>query len=253
MKQVIFLLLFVLCFNSLSLVGQNYVKIGQLYWGIQNLNNSTFRNGQEIARAKNPTEWEQFFKNGEPAYCSLNYNEKNDSVYGKIYNWFAVVDPRGLAPEGFKIPTSNEWSYLRAYLNYDTVCRCALYKNSADKLRSANQWKSKTVGQNLFQMNVEPLGYVRNDGNFEGRYMQTTFWTTSPKNQANVIGDSYDTYYVIFNHDKSDFYLDNNFEINGHFVRCIQGEQEYFFSKANVSIEEESNDPPLEEKEEEEE
>ena len=154
MKQVIFLLLFVLCFNSLPVVGQNYVKIGQLYWGIQNLNNSTFRNGQEIARAKNLTEWEQFFKNGEPAYCSLNYNEKNDSVYGKIYNWFAVVDPRGLAPEGFKIPTSNEWSYLRAYLNYDTVCRCALYKNSADKLRSTNQWKSKTVGQNLFQMNV---------------------------------------------------------------------------------------------------
>jgi uncharacterized protein (TIGR02145 family) len=174
-------------------------------------------------------------------------------VYGKIYNWFAVVDPRGLAPDGFKIPTSNEWSYLRAYLNYDTVCRCALFKNSADKLRSANQWKSKTVGQNKFQMNIEPCGYVRNDGNFEGRLMQTTFWTTSPKNQANVIGDSYDTYYVIFNHDKSDFYLDNNFEINGHFVRCIQGEQEYFFSKANVSIEEESNDPPPEEKEEEEE
>jgi uncharacterized protein (TIGR02145 family) len=232
MKLSRFLILFVIIYsNSFA---QNYVKIGKTYWADHNLNTSTFSNGDSLTRAKNSEEWEDLFKQGIPAYCSAYYNSKNDSIYGKVYNWWAVVDYRGLAPEGFMIPSVQDWMGLKAHLNYDTNCRCIPpVTRSADKLKSNTQWKGELKGDNLFNMNVLPAGYVRNDGKFEGKGMQVSYWTCSPQNAANNIGDSYSTYYIVFKYDKSDFTHDNNFDANGHFVRCAKGQQEYFFNTPN--------------------
>ncbi len=215
---------------------QNYVKIGKTYWADHNLSTSIFSNGDSIAHARNAEEWENYFKEKTPAYCSMNYNPKNDSLYGKVYNWWAVVDLRGLAPEGFMIPSLQDWMGLKAHLNYDTVCKCIpAITRSADKLKSTSQWKGELKGDNLFNMNVFPCGYVRNDGRFEGRGMQVSYWTCTPENAANNLGDSYSTYYIVFKHDKSDITYDNNFDANGHFVRCAKGQQEYYFAITNSS------------------
>lgn len=232
----------ILIFTLFECYGQNFVKIGKLYWADHNLNVSTFSNGDEIKEAKSPEEWQKFFKQAIPAFCSMNFNSKNDSIYGKIYNWFAVVDPRGLAPEGFMIPSLQDWMGLRAHLNYDTNCRCVPpILPSAQKLMSDKQWRGKVKGENIFNMNVLPGGYLLNDGNLEGRYTQTSFWTSTPQNAAEVIGDSYTTYYIIFNADKSDISYDNNFDANGHFVRCATGKQLYYFSPTTHSLEEDSD------------
>ena len=213
---------------------QNYVKIGKTYWADHNLNTSSFSNGDPIAQAKNSEEWENFFDQKIPAYCSVYYNPKNDSVYGKVYNWWAVVDLRGLAPEGFMVPSLQDWMGLKAHLNYDTICKCyPPILRSADKLKSTTQWKGELKGDNLFNMNILPAGYVRNDGRFEGRGLQVSYWTCSPENAANNLGDSYSTYYMLFKHDNSDIKYDNNFDANGHFVRCAKGQQEYYFSLTN--------------------
>lgn len=213
---------------------QNYVKIGKTYWADHNLNTSSFSNGDPIAQAKNSEEWENFFDQKIPAYCSVYYNPKNDSVYGKVYNWWAVVDLRGLAPEGFMVPSLQDWMGLKAHLNYDTICKCyPPILRSADKLKSTTQWKGELKGDNLFNMNILPAGYVRNDGRFEGRGLQVSYWTCSPENAANNLGDSYSTYYMLFKHDNSDIKYDNNFDANGHFVRCAKGQQEYYFSVTN--------------------
>ncbi|MFM7668104.1 MAG: FISUMP domain-containing protein [Bacteroidota bacterium] len=223
------------------LLAQNYVKIGKLYWADHNLITSTFSNGDSLTRAKNSIEWENYFKQGVPSYCSVGYNPTNDSIYGKIYNWWAVVDLRGLAPEGFMVPSVNDWMGLKSHLNYDTNCRCVPpVTRSADKLKSTSQWKGDLKGDNLFNMNVLPAGYIRNDGKFEGKGMQVSYWTCSPQNAANNIGDSYSTYYIVFKYDKSDFTHDTNFDANGHFVRCAKGQQEYFFKIPNATDSEES-------------
>jgi uncharacterized protein (TIGR02145 family) len=232
MKFSIFSFLFVITLtNSFT---QNYVKIGKTYWADHNLNTSSFSNGDPIAQAKNTEEWENFFNQKMPAYCSMYYNPKNDSVYGKVYNWWAVVDLRGLAPEGFMVPSLQDWMGLKAHLNYDTICKCyPPILRSADKLKSTTQWKGELKGDNLFNMNILPAGYVRNDGRFEGRGLQVSYWTCSPENAANNLGDSYSTYYMLFKHDNSDIKYDNNFDANGHFVRCAKGQQEYYFSVTN--------------------
>jgi uncharacterized protein (TIGR02145 family) len=232
MKFSIFSFLFVIILtNSFT---QNYVKIGKTYWADHNLNTSSFSNGDPIAQAKNTEEWENFFNQKIPAYCSMYYNPKNDSVYGKVYNWWAVVDLRGLAPEGFMVPSLQDWMGLKAHLNYDTICKCyPPILRSADKLKSTTQWKGELKGDNLFNMNILPAGYVRNDGRFEGRGLQVSYWTCSPENAANNLGDSYSTFYMLFKHDNSDIKYDNNFDANGHFVRCAKGQQEYYFSVTN--------------------
>jgi uncharacterized protein (TIGR02145 family) len=246
MKLSRFLILFVIIYsNSFS---QNYVFIGKTHWADHNLNTSTFSNGDSLTRAKNSEEWEDLFKQGIPAYCSAYYNSKNDSVFGKVYNWWAVVDYRGLAPEGFMIPSIQDWVDLKKHLNYDTNCRCIPpVTRSADKLKSNTQWKGELKGDNLFNMNVLPAGYVRNDGKFEGKGMQVSYWTCSPENAAYNLGDSYSTHYIVFKYDNSDFIIDNNFDANGHFVRCAKGQQSYYYNMPNttnsdVSTEVNSND-----------
>ena len=241
MKLTLFLFVFVII-DSISFA-QNYVKIGKTYWADHNSNTSTFSNGDSLSQAKNSEEWENLFKQGIPAYCSMYYNPKYDSIYGKVYNWWAVVDLRGLAPEGFMVPSIVDWMDLKKHLNYDTNCRCfPPLTRSADKLKSTTQWKGELKGDNLFNMNILPGGYVRNDGRFEGKGMQVSYWTCSPENAAYNIGDSYSTHYIVFKFDKSDFTSDNNFDANGHFVRCAKGQQSYYYNMPNTTNSDDSTE-----------
>jgi hypothetical protein len=90
--------------NSLQLIGQEIkeVKIGDQIWMAENLNVDKFNNGDLIPEAKTKEEWKAASKNGQPAWCYHNNISSNGSKYGKLYNWYAVTDPRGLAPEGWK-------------------------------------------------------------------------------------------------------------------------------------------------------
>lgn len=74
-------------------------------WADKNLDVTRYRNGDLIPEVKNPEEWINLTTG---AWCYYNNDPKNGAVYGKLYNWYAVNDPRGLAPEGYHIPTLNE-------------------------------------------------------------------------------------------------------------------------------------------------
>ena len=84
------------------------VTIGHQVWTTNNLDESTFRNGDFIIEAKTDQEWEVAGKLATPAWCYYNNDPANGTKYGKLYNWHAVNDPRGLAPEGFHIPSDVE-------------------------------------------------------------------------------------------------------------------------------------------------
>lgn len=88
------------------------VLIGDQEWTSNNLNVSKYRNGDLIPEVKDKEKWKNL-KTG--AWCYLS-NDKNNNVYGKLYNWYAVSDPRGLAPNGFKIPSDSDWHKLIKYL-----------------------------------------------------------------------------------------------------------------------------------------
>ena len=92
------------------------VVIGSQEWMAENLNVERFRNGDLIPQAKSAEEWWKAGVNKQPAWCYYNNEVKNGTVYGKLYNWFAVVDPRGLAPIGWHIPSFHEWQIVIEFL-----------------------------------------------------------------------------------------------------------------------------------------
>ena len=114
------------------------VTIGKQVWMTKNLDVSTFRNGDPIPEAKTDEAWKAAGENKQPAWCYYDNDPKNGTKYGKLYNWYAVNDPRGLAPAGYHIPTDAEWTVLTNYLGGEDV--------AGKKMKSTSGWDSYTTG-----------------------------------------------------------------------------------------------------------
>jgi uncharacterized protein (TIGR02145 family) len=112
------------------------VTIGTEVWMTKNLDVSTFRNGDPIPQAKTNEEWEKAGDNKLPAWCYYENDPANGAKYGKLYNWYAVIDSRGLAPVGYHIPSDAEWTKLENFLGSD----------AGTKMKTKSGWTSYTTG-----------------------------------------------------------------------------------------------------------
>jgi uncharacterized protein (TIGR02145 family) len=185
------------------------VKIGNQEWMIENLYVDTFRNGDTIPEAKTKEEWEEAGILGKPAFCYLNYIDKN-GFYGKLYNWYAVNDPRGLAPKGWHIPTNAEWTKLTDYLGGEDIAGGKM----KDTIMS---WNSPNAGAtNESGFSGLPVGMVaKNDGKFYYSNEKSMWWSSSEYDNYRVciLELSYDSGYAIRS-------LSN--KENGCSVRCVK-------------------------------
>jgi uncharacterized protein (TIGR02145 family) len=130
------ILLFLIIFSVSNSFAQT-VTIGTQTWTTKNLDVSTFRNGDLIPEAKTDEEWKAANENKQPAWCYHENNTANGTKYGKLYNWYAVIDARGLAPAGWHVPTDEEWTVLENSLGDD----------AGKKMKSSSGWNSyKTRG-----------------------------------------------------------------------------------------------------------
>jgi uncharacterized protein (TIGR02145 family) len=140
------------------------IKKYPLNWSPKNLDVDKFRNGDIIPEAKTNEEWKLAGKTGKPAWCYYDNNPENGKEYGKLYNWFAVTDPRGLAPKGFHIPTSQEWKNLEDVLGEDP----------GKKLKSNYGWEDVENGVREIQKNgngIDLIGFnALPGGNRDGFY-----------------------------------------------------------------------------------
>jgi len=114
-------LLFIALLTMSSFGFSQTVIIGTQVWATKNLDVSTFRNGDPIPQAKSDAEWVAAGENYQPAWCYYDNDPKNGTKYGKLYNWFAVRDARGLAPAGWHVPTDEEWTELSTFLGGEDV------------------------------------------------------------------------------------------------------------------------------------
>jgi len=147
------------------------VKIGPQVWAMENLNVDRFRNGDPIPQAKTDEEWERAGKNKQPAWCYYENDPKNGETYGKLYNWYAVNDPRGLAPEGWRIPTDTEWTKLSDYLGGEAL--------ACKKMKSTSGWANNGNGTNSSGFNGLPGGYRGSNGTFLNRSSFGDWWSAS--------------------------------------------------------------------------
>jgi uncharacterized protein (TIGR02145 family) len=157
------------------------VKIGNQVWMAKNLNVDKFRNGDPIMEAKTELEWKNVETNNQPAFCYYNNDPSNEAKYGKLYNWYAVNDPRGLAPAGWHIPSAQEWTELIDFLGGT--------ESAGKKMKSASGWLSKPLlGTNESGFNGLPGGYRFMDGEFSG-IENSCYWWSATEYMAKTIGD----------------------------------------------------------------
>jgi uncharacterized protein (TIGR02145 family) len=133
------------------------IKIGEQEWMVKNLNVDRFRNGDLIPHIKDGKEWKEAGRNSQPAWCYYDNNSENGKIYGKLYNWYAVIDNRGLAPDGWHVPLEREWTALTTYLGGESV--------AGDKMKSVwgrNDWEDESMdiwnGNNFSGFNALPGG-----------------------------------------------------------------------------------------------
>ncbi len=150
--------------------GNSYkiVTIGNQTWMAENLNVSRFRNGDPIPEVQSREEWKIAGENKKPAWCYFNNNPSEGDVYGKLYNWYAITDSRGLAPEGWRIPELDDWDALLNYLNESG--------NAAAQLKSSKVWY-EGPGNNRSGYSGVPSGDRDQNGVFHGRGISVSWWS----------------------------------------------------------------------------
>ena len=94
------------------------VQIGNQLWMSENLKTTRYNNGDEIPTGLTDGEWQNTTSGALAVYDD---NESNADIYGRLYNWYAVVDNRGVCPENFHVPTDEEYTQLTIYLGGSEV------------------------------------------------------------------------------------------------------------------------------------
>lgn len=155
----------------------NKITIGEQVWMVENLNVDKFRNGDPIPEAKTEDEWKKAGDEKKPAWSFYNVNPDNGRPYGKLYNWYAVNDSRGLAPKGWRIPSDKDWSILTDFLGGESV--------AGIKMKSGKFWSESEGGTNESGFLALPGGCRNSFATFDqiGDY---AYWWSSSENGTNA-------------------------------------------------------------------
>jgi len=160
------------------------VTIGNQVWTTENLNVDKFRNGDPIPEAKTVDEWKAYNQTGNAAWCYYDNDPKNGEKYGKLYNWYAVNDPRGLAPKGWHIPSDQEWTVLTDYLGGE--------EQAGAKMKSKEGWNNNGNGTNKSGFSGLPGGYRNFNGTFYGVGSYGNWWSSTEDSTGNAWDRSLD-------------------------------------------------------------
>jgi uncharacterized protein (TIGR02145 family) len=193
------------------------VKVGGFEWQKANLDVSSFSNGDEIFQAKTSEDWKNAYMEKKPAWCYYEFSSENGKKYGKLYNWYAISDSRGLAPKGWRIPTEAEFESIDKTEGYFL----------GDKLKASSGWDTwesvdekgvKKVnsanGNNSSGFSGLPGGCVDINGVFHNKGIKAFFWTKT----------EFDAKMAVNRGLRNDHQFVHNFTNKGfgYSVRCIK-------------------------------
>jgi uncharacterized protein (TIGR02145 family) len=190
------------------------VSIGDQVWMAENLNVDRFRNGDVIPEVKTAEEWKKAGEAQQPAWCYYDNRRVQDaplgSNLGKLYNWYAVADTRGLCPTGWHVPSDDDWTMLTNYLGGA--------ETAGLKMKSSYGWKDNGNGSNNSGFNGLPGGYRSYaNGYFSGVGNLGYWWSSTEFNTVSAW--TRDLYYL--NGDGSAD-RDDNPKGDGFSVRCLR-------------------------------
>lgn len=194
------------------------VTIGTQIWSSTNLDVNTYRDGTPIPQVTDPTQWANLTTG---AWCYYNNDPANGAIYGKLYNWYAVVgiydtaslnDPslrKQFAPTGWHVPSDSEWSTLTSFLGGESVAGGKM------KETGTTHWNPNIAATNESGFTGLPGGVRNSFGWFEGIFANGTWWSFSENDATNAWYRSIDRNYGNAVRSYSN-------KIPGFSVRCIK-------------------------------
>lgn len=184
------------------------VLIASKIWTRKNLTVSRYRNGDIIPEVSDPSAWASLTTG---AWCWYqNDSATYAAIYGRLYNWYAVNDPRGLAPAGWHIPSDAEWFALSDHLGGFTQA------GGKVKLTGTQYWVSPNeAADNSSGFSALPAGYRSNAGIYHAAGHFGYWWTTT-ETSAERVWIRHPNFY------NGAFHRDNAYKGGAYSVRCVR-------------------------------
>ncbi len=201
----------------------NTVQIGNQCWMKENLKTTAYNNGTPIPNVTDPDEWE-YLTTGAYVWFENHISWKDS--YGALYNWFTTVDPNGLCPTGWHVPTNNEWTVLTNYIGGTS----SPHGNELKSCRQVNsplgggcntsehpRWNEHGTlyGTDAYGFSGLPSGFRTDAGTFYPIGYDSYWWSSTAISSLNALGrnlDYSDGYVIVFTYEKP----------YGYNVRCLR-------------------------------
>ena len=191
--------------------GNSYevVNICNQTWTKTNLKVSHYRNGDVIPQVTDAAQWSTLTTGGWCYYEDSSYSNGilNGVTYGKLYNWYAVNDPRGIAPLGYHIPSDTEWTVLTTCVGMANIAGGKLKEIGTQHWLGPNTGATNEAGFTALP------GGSRNSMGDMGDY--GFWWSSSPYNSTNAI-------YRCIKSNSASLFSNNTLKELGFSVRCIK-------------------------------
>ncbi|MBC8213329.1 MAG: hypothetical protein H8E71_01650 [Candidatus Marinimicrobia bacterium] len=185
------------------------IQIGTQVWMSENLKVTHYRDGTAIPTGHSNSEWNNL---STGAYCAYDNNESNADTYGYLYNWYAVNDSRNIAPEGWHVPTDDEWTILTDYLGGSSVAGGKMKETGTEHWNSPNTGATNESG-----FTALPGGYRQYNGNYNYSYPMGNygyFWSSTESSSSSARGRE-------LNYNNSAVNRHNYPKRSGFSVRCL--------------------------------
>ena len=183
------------------------VTIGTQVWMVENLKTIRYRDSTEIPIVTSDSAWNKLTSG---AYCDYENKPSNSVTYGRLYNWFAINNPRNISPEGWHVPTDEDWDILTEYLGGDSIAGGKL------KETGLTHWNSPNTGAtNESDFTARPGGYRGGSGSFVGLGVYGNFWSSTDESSALAWGR-----YLYF--EDSNFVRGHGSKTYGFSIRCVK-------------------------------
>ena len=183
------------------------VQIGNQLWMSENLKTTHYNNGDEIPTGLTDGDWQN---NTSGALAVYDDNESNADIYGRLYNWYAVVDNRGVCPENFHVPTDEEYTQLTIYLGGSDVAGGKMKEAGLEHWNSPNTGATNESGFSGFSG-----GYRNTSGAYVDMGSLGVFRSSSEYSSSQA-------WFHSLHYGNSVVYRDFNMNKNsGNSVRCV--------------------------------
>lgn len=214
---------FYLTFSLILIAGLGFsqtIVIGKQIWMTENLAVTRFKNGDSIPQAQSDEEWQKAGFGKKPAWCYVTVGEMGnpqpEKKYGILYNSYAINDPRGLVPDGWRISKTDDWRELEQHLKSTGI--------SLKGILSVSGW-TRGSGNNKSRLNIQPGGW--RDVGCGGVGNSITFWCEKVIDDDMSEKISTRTFSLNQYSDGNigSQYNETNW-IMGHYVRCVKDKKQ---------------------------